>query len=317
MERSVTKYPWLAVIILALAAALAMPGIAMADEAMEPLPTSAGDSSLVTENDGNDAVDAAGLEADNSATVEEGDGQQPNNQAPEGNENVSEEPAQPAAEEPETVEVVSDEPVVEEPVGDEAAEPVVAAEAEEPAAAAPAQDVAEDTPQAVAATATTAAATTAATAAPAATAAAAPAAKKTAKKAAAKKSPSRPLADGWYIIESAKKLSLVLGINTKNGNANAQKDKNKSYQRWYLKYSSSKGGYRLKNDKTGKYLAVAGGSKKSGTNVLQLSKSAGGKGAVWKIKVSDAGTYILQSLLGHVYLDINNGKKVKNGANVD
>ena len=309
MERSVAKYPWLAVIVLMFVAALGLPGIAFADDAIDTLPANEGDSSLVMENDAvEEEVPAASGDVSEEGESEAGQATVPAaTEVEAGEPAVASEPANASGDAESSNEASAVEPVAgatEEPVstpGDQSAED------EDEAAEANTGDSGSVE-------------TTQADAAPVAAAAAAPSAKAattkaTAKKAAPKKSPSKPLENGWYFIESVKKLTLVLGI--KSGNATAQTDKNMAYQRWYLQYSSAKGGYYIKNGKTNKYLAVAGAKKKSGTNVLQLSKKAAGKGAIWKISVTDAGGYIVKSALGKVYLDINGGKKVKNGANVD
>ncbi|MDO4532653.1 MAG: RICIN domain-containing protein, partial [Coriobacteriia bacterium] len=305
MERSAVKYPWLAVIVLALAAALAAPCLAFADEATDTLPTNEGDSSLVIENDAAEGEDAAavgneivlGDESESTQAVE-----------PVVAENGAGEPATTPEPEAETVATEPAEEFIEDPVATPVEETVDPVE-EEPVA-----DEAQET-DAVTAAAEAAAPVVTATAAKAPTKKAATA-KTTAKKASAKKASGKTLANGWYFIESAKKLYLVLGIDTDSGNAAAQKDKNKAYQRWYLKYISSKGGYYIRNGKTDKYLSVDG-AKKQGASVIQLTKKAGGKGAVWTIKETSAGGYIIKSLLGNVILDINGGKKVKDGANVD
>ena len=136
---------------------------------------------------------------------------------------------------------------------------------------------------------------------------------KSAAKTSAKKAPGQLIADGWYFIQSKKLLSLVLATNKGGKNAAVKTDKGAQGQQWFVKYNPAKKAYTLYNKTKHKYLSIK--STKKGANV-RLVKSGSNAKSFWVIS-SIKGGYTLKAYSCKYLLDINGGKKIKNGANVD
>lgn len=235
----------------------------------------------------------------------------------------AETPATPDA--PAAVETPSEEPAAAQPATDAdvpAADDATAKDSD-PKATAPAKAVATVAAPAQKTQAQKAAASTPVKAASKATATPA---KKTAKAAAKKVAPVKKVAaktgklfkNGWYFLESAKKLALVLTGNGKNKTATVNKDADKKVQKWYLKYVPSAKAYYITNAKTKKYLSVSASTAKNGAGVVEWSKGKGAKAAkLWVVSEDANGGYVLKSKLGKVVLDINRGGTVKGGSKAD
>ena len=292
MEIRATKASFVILLTLLLAAFITLPTMAFADEGDQAATSDANAAQVEVDEAENAAeeVAAADANADDETPVAE-----PATDA---------ETAEPASAEPtateavdedgqESAEVAADDQVVIEEVAS-----TDATETAEPAEAAVQEEKVE---------------TVANTAAPAAAAATAIVAKKsTPAKKAAKKASGQAVENGWYYIQSKKLLSTVLTAVKSGKNAIIKNDKAKTYQQWKIVYNASKKAYTLYNKSLKKYLTIT--STKKGANVKL--KAGKGKDALWKI-TSKGNAYIFKSAACKYVLDINQGKKIKSGANVD
>ena len=304
MEKYQVKTHWLLALSILLAAFIALPTFAYADEANADV--DGGTAKAEQVDKAKDAEDASATEKTTSEAQE-----------------VEKEAPAAEAQGESGGDAGSDGTAVEEPAGEPAAEATEgtadanAGEATdgEGQAAEGGEAVAEEaaeTPADESASTDTAAEDTAAAAAAAAPAAAPAAVTVAAQTTTAKKASGQAKLNGWYFIQSAKKFILMLTGSKKN--ANVKNDKASGAQKWYITYNAAKGAYTLKNYATGKYLAVK--KAKKGANV-RLVANGNSKKSFWKITKNAAGGYVLKSITGKFVLDINNGKKVKNKANVD
>lgn len=287
-------------IMLLIAAFIAFPCAALADEAGDAPAQDTPDVAVV-EADDQDAENDGSSDAQSDAT--ESEPSAPVSDEP-ANEIVTQDEVAPVEQPAEAVEPAEDPAPADEGAAD-AADDAVATDEEpvtEPEATAPAAATEEAQPVSAAAE-TTAAAGAATTV-----------AKKTTQAKAKKSSPKQPIANGWYYIQSTKLLSVLLTSISGGKNAVVKADKAAKRQRWYVKFNTKKQAYSLYNASSGKYLAIK--STKKGANVY-LIDSGKKKKSLWYIAENSAGGYTLKAYSAKYLLDINGGKKIKSGANVD
>ena len=312
MERTLVKYPLFVAIMCALAFVLMAPGMALADEtggtaqdndnqavASQPAETEADDnggSAQVTEPQGTETTKT-------TTEVTPAPDPEPQPDPASGTEPAGEDSGASAGDTDDTVDTDG---TTEDANGSEEVN-----RGEAPAVTEQESTVEESAQQDAAADTTVKAATAAATATTATATASKAKSTTTVKKAGGAKS----VKNGYYFLESAKKLWMVLGATDSDAKGVAYKNKNSMV--WYLKYFSSVGAYLVVNRATKQYLSVDGAKSKSGANVITLAKPGAKNSSYWVVTKNAAGGYTFKSLLGNIILDLNGGKSVKDGVNAD
>ena len=122
------------------------------------------------------------------------------------------------------------------------------------------------------------------------------------------------MSNGWYRLRSALGTYLsVSGAGYKNGESVAAKKKSANgSQCFQVKAVGS--AYRIENARSFKSVAVKGGSKREGADVVQQTSSKA-KARLWKISLDHRGRYVLLSAKSGKALSVK-GDSRKSGANV-
>ncbi len=130
--------------------------------------------------------------------------------------------------------------------------------------------------------------------------------------------PSRPVADGTYVIESALASGLVLdvdGYSSANGaNVQTWQSNGGRNQQWTVTWDSATKHYIIKCVSSGKLLDASGARATAGTNVIQYA-SNGGLNQRWDIVANGTGYQIRSAMDPNIVVDISGQSKAP-GTNV-